>query len=329
LGLEILRELRAKIEYPWAAMAEWLILLLLVPAIVVPVVLFVGFAGCDITWGLGRFEQKDTIVDAVGISFDTITVSWGGPSTTARFRRTNIDNIGFERSDSTFDDSGLEPTNSAQNLVYEYQVQDTSADPNEPSAWSPPKAGKTFESTFDGMLKQDDQHDSSGWEGRTLVQRIEPARLSKSSNQIQILVQASSSGASIDSIFISQADPGSTANPWDPFTDLTPVPLPQKPFPVAAGKPVPLPPVSYTLDRTIPLLIAVDFSWPAPSGVKYSDPVPSMTQAALYYFPYHDLGVPPEASKPKPRSADYTLVPDGDPSLSNVGFIASIFVFVG
>ena len=28
-------------------MAEWLILLLLIPAIVVPVVLLVGFAGCD------------------------------------------------------------------------------------------------------------------------------------------------------------------------------------------------------------------------------------------------------------------------------------------
>jgi hypothetical protein len=33
-------------------MTEWLILLLLVPAIVVPVVLLVGFAGCDRFFGL-------------------------------------------------------------------------------------------------------------------------------------------------------------------------------------------------------------------------------------------------------------------------------------
>src|SRR5262249_25626549 len=41
------RELRAEVVYARIAMAEWLILLLLVPAIVVPVVLLIGFAGCS------------------------------------------------------------------------------------------------------------------------------------------------------------------------------------------------------------------------------------------------------------------------------------------
>ena len=40
-GLEIIRALHAKVEYHWPAMAEWLVLLLLVPVIVAPVVLLV------------------------------------------------------------------------------------------------------------------------------------------------------------------------------------------------------------------------------------------------------------------------------------------------
>jgi len=46
-GFEIPRELQAEFGYAWSPMAEWLILLLVVPAIVVPVVLLVGFTGCS------------------------------------------------------------------------------------------------------------------------------------------------------------------------------------------------------------------------------------------------------------------------------------------
>jgi hypothetical protein len=51
-------------------MGEWLILLVLVPAIVVPVVLLAGFAGCDKVWGLPHIADQPVLLieHAVGIS---------------------------------------------------------------------------------------------------------------------------------------------------------------------------------------------------------------------------------------------------------------------
>ena len=55
-------------------MTEWLILLLLVPAVVVPVVLLVGFAGCDGVFGLEHIYTPPPvpvvpmIVSAMGTS---------------------------------------------------------------------------------------------------------------------------------------------------------------------------------------------------------------------------------------------------------------------
>jgi hypothetical protein len=55
-------------------MAEWLLLLLLVPAIVVPVVLLVGFAGCNQVFGLRETEHFPPVIDeARGLS-GTITM---------------------------------------------------------------------------------------------------------------------------------------------------------------------------------------------------------------------------------------------------------------
>jgi hypothetical protein len=52
-------------------MAEWLILLLLVPAIVAPVVLAFGFAGCSFH-GAAVPLPEPTIDAATGTSFNTI-----------------------------------------------------------------------------------------------------------------------------------------------------------------------------------------------------------------------------------------------------------------
>src|SRR5262249_12629523 len=64
---------------PDIAMAEWLTLLVLVPAIVVPVVLLVGFAGCDKVWGLIHVPDRPSvpmIESADGISGSVITLKW-------------------------------------------------------------------------------------------------------------------------------------------------------------------------------------------------------------------------------------------------------------
>ena len=307
-------------------MAEWLILLLLVPVIVAPVVLVLSFAGC-------HFAPKATpipvpsIDSATGTSFNTISVAWGYTgSDPIRFQRTNLDNsvtdLGIQ-STSPFPDTVPTPTGSNQNpsLTYQYQAAD---DDDTPLDWSTAVSGKTFESTFDGMLNN--QVLGSGWEGYTLVQRIESVDLQiKSSTAIQIVLQASTaagaSGASIDAIYISQADPNQPTQPWQPATDLMQVPLPAQPFVVAAGAAVALPPVAYMFDGSKPLLVAFNFNVSTASSVALRISVP-VTQAATYYFQGAEAAL-------QTRSAGYTLAQDGDPTLSHVSFIANIYVFVG
>jgi hypothetical protein len=62
------------------------------------------------------------------------------------------------------------------------------------------------------------------WQGWTLVQRIEPARLTRSGTQVRITLQASSAagatGASIDRIYISQPSSAPGAHPYDSAADL-------------------------------------------------------------------------------------------------------------
>jgi hypothetical protein len=301
-------------------MAEWFILLLLVPAIVAPVVLVLGFAGCSFAP-----RPEPTIDSATGTSFNTISVAWGiSGSASVRFQRTNLDStvtdLGIQPT-SPFTDTVPAPTQSDQNppLVYQYHAEN-SVDP--PQDFYSTVSGKTFESTFDGMLINQ-LNNGTGTQGFTFVQRIESASLTKSSNAVQLLLQAgASNGASIDAIYISQADLSQPSQPWQPANDLTQVPLPQQPFIVpAGGSVVALPPVAYALDKSKPLLIAVDFSVSPVSGVKISNPVP-ITQAANYFKQGAEAAL-------QPRSAGYLLAQAGDPNHSIVTLIANIYVFVG
>jgi hypothetical protein len=61
-----------------SAMAEWLILLLLVPAVVVPAVLLFGFAGCNPIFGLDPtvLAVPPVMESVTGTSISSITVTW-------------------------------------------------------------------------------------------------------------------------------------------------------------------------------------------------------------------------------------------------------------
>jgi hypothetical protein len=299
------------IEYPWVAMAEWLILLLLVPAIVVPVVLLVGFAGCNRVFGITSFPPSSPIIDsAVGKSARRITLTWEWSDTAQRFEfvRINPDHTSFSFSApaSPFDDTGrlladiegLKPETS-----YTYQCAAVLND-GSMSNWSGFVTGTTlaFQTTFDETFAFEDQalgQDSGGWEGYTLVQRIEAAALTPLSpmdravDQVRITLRASNaSDASIDRIFISQTDPTLGANPYDSATDHMEVPLPTTPFVVGKGT-SPTLVVDYTgvqpakaqgpNDPGRPLLIAVQFTPPpSASGIRYEDGVPS-SKATAYW----------------------------------------------
>jgi len=281
-----------------AAMAEWLALLLLVPVIVAPVVLLVGFAGCGSLLNLdpSRFEpgtppppeQKVIVIDSAdGEDVITIKLTWHSDFALSDlvFDRANPDSTTTTfappptAQPSPFDDSdGLEAAKS-----YTYTLRDESSGEKSAEVTGTTLGFETtFEATFDPTL----DGDGSGWEGYTLVQRIEPAALTPISRtqvkQARItLFAATTSGASIDKISISPANPAS-AQEYDSNGTPTAVydPMPPVPLVVAAGGSVTLPPVNYIADIGQPMLIAIDFT-PAPpaSGVKRAPVMPTMARA--------------------------------------------------
>lgn len=172
----------------------------------------------------------------------------------------------------THDDKfGVDPETSYRYIVAAlYDVFPSGLGP-----WSDPVIGTTpntpFLPTFEGTLRGDEE----GWEGYCLVQRIESHGLKRSGGQVQLTLRASSTaqyGAFIESVYISKVAVG--GNPYDSAEDLTEV-TPK--FDIQRGQTFTLPAISYRLDRTQPLLIAVDFKVPPwPSGISYRPVVRSI-----------------------------------------------------
>jgi hypothetical protein len=272
-------------------MAEWLILLVLVPAIVVPVVLLVGFAGCGFEHGLG---PRPVIESAVATGSSSIRLAWrccGQTGVRHEFKRTKLPGEIEERlfDAVSYDDTGLLPATS-----YVYRLRHVSSDGeiNE----SHPVAGTTLSfTTFDetSLLQEE-----AGWEGHCLVQRIEAARLSTSGTLVCLTLHASSVGASINRIYISQPDPAGDL--YDSRGDLTMVFEGLTPLVLSPNEVVPLPAVTYPLDAEKPLLVAVDFNALVPSGIMYKEVPPE--DAIAYY-----KQAPDEA--PKTDRTGYTRWP--------------------
>src|SRR5262245_10058337 len=196
-------------------MAEWLILLLLVPAVVVPVVMIFGFAGCAQIVGIHDYQPAnggngppqfpDPVIDsAEGKSACVITLNWIYDNPAVVKFQIERDGVVLQEEPTSppFDDTGLLADTGYTYRVLAWSIDGPSGD------WSTPVVGTTlpFVPTFQAW--PDPPYtplDSDGWEGYTLVQRIEPLRLSTSGTQVRITLRASSmSDASIDRIYISQ-----------------------------------------------------------------------------------------------------------------------------
>jgi hypothetical protein len=279
-------EIRAKSAYHSAIMVEWLTLLLLVPAIVLPVVLLVGFAGCNQVFGLKEVEVVGPTFDVVEAKSGTIVqLTWhsyvsGQNFVLQRFNQTNPNdptNGSFAVTGFTFQDTNLTPA-----TTYEYQVASRNSGDDQ-SFSTPPVPVQTlpFQQAFAGAVGGDDED----WEGHCLVQRIEPSRLLRSGTQVIITLLGSSSfSASIDRIYISQGFPP----PGQPYDCVnTPIKVydiadTQMPLTVNAGETVPLGQVNFILDQTKPLLIAFDFTAPpSTSGISF---VPVSDGSATAYY---------------------------------------------
>jgi hypothetical protein len=129
-----------------------------------------------------------------------------------------------------------------------------------------------FEQTFAAAFTGTD-----ALRGRCLVQRIEPVRLSNSGSQVQVTLQALAENVLIDRILISQ--PAASGDPYDSADDLTDVTTTVTL--VQPNSSLTLPAVNYNLDRTQPLLIAMDIS--ANSGaIPFAQGVPATDAVAFF-----------------------------------------------
>src|SRR5262249_35753763 len=150
---------------------EWFILLVLVTAIVVPVALLIGFAGCDRVFGITDITAGGPpIIDsATGKDGTTITLMWhsGAVPQNFQFERTdpngNITNFDAPSPPAPLDDTGLDPATS-----YRYRVHGVFSN-GDTSDWSAFVTGTTlpFASTYSKQLTSP----GIGWQGYTLVQR--------------------------------------------------------------------------------------------------------------------------------------------------------------
>ena len=264
---------------------EWVVLVLLVPAILVPVVLLWGFAGCS--FSASAAVSAPINVRAEGISVGVIRLTWDDPNTdpvTFQVERVkegeDIPQI-LATSSTTVLDPGREEATTYFYTVTAFRISD-----NLESLPSAPVAGRTIGVAFEAGLTTD----QSGLEGFCLVQRIEPARLRQSTlpgdiqtpgARVRITVRGSTTaGLTLDRIYISR--PAPSGDPYDSAADLT---LVASGVVVPANTAIPLPLVDYDLDRTAPLLIAFDVSSSAGSGnVRFVTGVPA-TDAIMYFRP--------------------------------------------
>jgi hypothetical protein len=122
-------------------MIEWLLLLLLVPAVVLPVVLLLGFSGCGFE-GQGSYSPPLVITGATATSPNTVKLTWtGGYAAQIEFQRDKKPKPGqspegphlfvVDMTPQTTDDGGL-----SADTVYEYQVREIYGD-GQRGEWSP------------------------------------------------------------------------------------------------------------------------------------------------------------------------------------------------
>ncbi len=259
---------------------EWFILLALVPAIVAPVVVLYGFAGCEFKAQDGVLSPPadPTNVRVLSKDLDRITIAWDyldSPPLPVTFE-VEITDLNTDPPDQTsepgipqatpeFPHTGLQ-----EGKVFEYRVRAVQEFETKESNWvpDPPLRAATlsFQLAFEepGLINGGND---GGNGGACTVQRIEanPARLLRSGSLVRLTLRGPSTGGlTLDRITISRAavpgdDPNNPApDPYDSGPDRTDVAA--SAVVVPTNDSIVLPPVAYPLNKDVPLLIAFDIS---------------------------------------------------------------------
>jgi len=232
---------------------EWLILILVVPAILVPVVLLYGFSGCSFKPAPAPIPPT---VTATPINVDHVTVSWQNADLGTpigyhfvRLKGAAVEtDVQLDAATTSVDDKGLEA-----GTDYTYQVSTVF---NSSSSGPTAVTVTTFRTAFD--VAAFPPTDQSGGPGEyCFVQRISVAQLHASGGTVGIKLRGAPAGnVAINRLYISGAT--TSGNAWDSAADLTPVFT--SAVTLADDTPLDLAPIAYSLDQTQDLIVAFDLT---------------------------------------------------------------------
>lgn len=279
---------------------EWVTLLLLVPAILLPVLLR-GFMGCGFSNVVGADPPAaPTNLQALGMSRTSIGLAWENGSSYAPGIEFEVERTRYgDPPEPTFPVYGpFEDPNLSEGTRYDYRVRavDPSAtsDGEKFSAWAV-ASGYTLALAFDatGVAPADQTLPAS--RGSCFVLRIEPVRLMRGGSRVQIFLRGHSVPGfdlELNRMRISQPAVASPANPNpDPYDSHADIEVVFDPIVTVLGGTgaLALSTLSYTLEADKPLLIAFDVN-PTATNIQYRYPVPR-TEVTTYFK------IPPSAGQ--------------------------------
>lgn len=268
---------------------DWLILVLLVPAILVPIVLLCGFAGCPpfaqrcvgdadcpvgtrcvdgqcVASALSSAPSAPEDLQANAVSDSEIDLSWTDtePAVTSfqveRAREGEDFAAISNPTGPTFQDTGLEAGTTFLYQVRALVGQEFSEPSNQATATT------LFTTAFDvSTLVPSDLPGGLPPGDYCFVQRISAGLLLADGVKVGLKVRGSPAGnGTINNIYISRAVPAGSGNDWDSAGDLTPIITSALTLP--DDQPSDLNPIDYNLDQTQDLIIAFDFTATSSGG---------------------------------------------------------------
>jgi hypothetical protein len=236
---------------------DWLILLLLVPAIVIPVVLLFGFSGCGFSVTIPPGEVAiPTIVSAKPLDNQTVILEWTINSTDVVSFEVQRVKLGEPPPSPTAQSSPFVDTGLIGGTTYFYRVRAVRLSDGQ-DAWSDFATVVTWAPAFQHSLDGQESFDASN---SCIVQRIDPAELLRGGNLVSVTVRAGTTGdLQLTAATISNKAP--SGDDFDSAAQPVSILYPG-PNLVTAGTNTGLAPVEFALDGTSPILIAFDVGAP-------------------------------------------------------------------
>jgi hypothetical protein len=239
---------------------EWVVLLLLVPAIVAPIVLLFGYSGCSFTVGVP--PEWPTVVSAIPLDAHSVELKWNAVTGAASYEIERTKGGEPASAPITVTPAPEDPQRHVDSLLiggttYTYRVRAMLGGDGATTWWSNPAVVETWSRAFTSPIAQSGTNASVP--GACVVQRLSPGTLSRGGNMIGVSLRGATDGdATLSRVTLSS--PALSGDDFD--SAASPLDLTNTPVYLDGGLSLPLQPAVFPVDVDEPLLIAVDVGDP-------------------------------------------------------------------